>query len=139
MLQVGPAAVGDVICFEVAYDGMARDAVRAGGQVLVMQTNNATYGHSAQTEQQLAMGQLRAVEHGRAMVVAATSGISAVIAPDGTLVDRSAVFTRNVLEADVPLRQGADAGDPARGPARARARARPGRARCSPAARRRAS
>lgn len=104
LLQVGPATIGDVICFEVAYDGLVRDAVRAGGRLLVVQTNNATFGHSAQTAQQLAMGRLRAVEHGRTVLVAATSGISAVIAPDGTLTARSAIFTREVLEADVPQR-----------------------------------
>jgi len=103
-LQLGPVTLGDVICFEVAYDGLVRDAVRQGGTVLVVQTNNATFGRSGQPEQQLAMSRLRAVEHGRTVLVAATSGISAVIEPDGRLADRSAVFTRDTLVADVPLR-----------------------------------
>ncbi|HUR51923.1 MAG TPA: nitrilase-related carbon-nitrogen hydrolase, partial [Mycobacteriales bacterium] len=67
-------------------------------------TNNATFGRSGETSQQLAMGRLRAVEHGRAVLVAATSGVSAVIAPDGRLLERSKVFTRDVLVARVPLR-----------------------------------
>ena len=50
------------------------------------------------------MGRLRAVEHGRTVLVAATSGISAVIRPDGELVDTAPVFTREVLVHDVPLR-----------------------------------
>ena len=104
VLQVGPATVGDVICFEVAYDGLVRDAVRGGGRVVVVQTNNATFGRSAQPAQQLAMGRLRAVEHGRTVLVAATSGISAVIAPDGRLVQQAGVFTPAVLTAEVPLR-----------------------------------
>jgi apolipoprotein N-acyltransferase len=104
VLDVGPARVGDVICFEVAYDDLVRDAVREGGRLLVVQTNNATFGRSPQTEQQLAMSRLRAVEHGRAVVVAATSGVSAVVQPDGTLAHRSAVFTRDVSVTSVPLR-----------------------------------
>ncbi len=104
LLQVGPATVGDVICFEVAYDDLVREAVVAGGRLLVVQTNNASFGRSAETAQQLAMSRLRAVEHGRAVVVAATSGVSAVIAPDGRLMARTGVFTRRVLLADVPLR-----------------------------------
>jgi len=104
LLQVGPVAVGDVICFEVAYDGLVRDAVQEGGRVLVVQTNNATFGRSAQPAQQLAMSRLRAVEHGRSVLVAATSGISAVIGPDGDLSQRTAVFTRETLMADVALR-----------------------------------
>jgi apolipoprotein N-acyltransferase len=107
LLQVGPATVGDVICFEVAYDGLVRDAVRAGGRIVVVQTNNATFGRSGETSQQLAMSRLRAVEHGRTVLVAATSGTSAVIDPDGRVADRSRLFTRDVLVADVPLRSGA--------------------------------
>ena len=103
-LDVGPVRVADVICFEIAYDGVVRDAVKAGGRLLVVQTNNATFGRSGETHQQLAMGRLRAVEHGRSVLVAATSGVSAVIAPDGRVVDRSGIFTRDVLVHDVPLR-----------------------------------
>jgi len=92
-LSVGGAPVGDVICFEVAYDGLVSDVVRGGAGMIVVQTNNATFGHTDESAQQLAMGRLRAVEFGRTVVVAATSGISAVIAPDGSLVDRSQLFT----------------------------------------------
>jgi apolipoprotein N-acyltransferase len=71
---------------------------------VVVQTNNATFGHSGETSQQLAMGRLRAVETGRAVVVAATSGVSAVIQPDGRVTARSRVFTRDLLVQRVPLR-----------------------------------
>jgi apolipoprotein N-acyltransferase len=104
VLDVGPVRLGDVICFEVAYDDLVRDAVTAGGRMLVVQTNNATFGRSGETAQQLAMGRLRAVEHGRTVLVAATSGISAVIAPDGRLVEQAPVFTREVLSAEVTAR-----------------------------------
>ena len=106
VLDVGPARLGDVICFEVAYDGLVRDVIRGGGQALVVQTNNATYGRTGQTEQQLAMSRLRAVEHGRPVLIAATSGISAVIAADGTIVQRSAEFVPELLVHQVPLRTG---------------------------------
>ena len=61
----GPVPIGDVICFEVAYDDLVRSSVAAGAQLLVVQTNNATFGHTAETYQQLAMSRLRAVETGR--------------------------------------------------------------------------
>ena len=104
VLDVGPVRLGDVICFEVAYDDLVRDTVVGGGRLLAVQTNNATFGRSPQTEQQLAMSRLRAVEHDRAVVVAATSGVSAVVRPDGSLAHRTAVFTRDVAVVDVPLR-----------------------------------
>lgn len=104
VLDVGPATLGDVICFEVAYDGIVRDTVNDGARALVVQTNNATYGGTGQPEQQLAISQLRAVEHGRAVVTVATSGISAVIAPDGTIEQSTEEFTQDVLVAELPLR-----------------------------------
>jgi apolipoprotein N-acyltransferase len=105
LLRVGPVTVGDVICFEVAYDGLVRDAARGSG-LLVVQTNNATFGRSGETWQQLAMGRLRAIEHGQTVLVAATSGVSAIIGPDGHVRARSAVFTPDLLVADVPVRMG---------------------------------
>jgi apolipoprotein N-acyltransferase len=102
VLDLNGVTIGDVICFEVAYDGLVRDVVRGGGELLVVQTNNASFERSGETRQQLAMARLRAVEHGRTVLVAATSGISAVIAPDGSFVDRSEIFTRDLLVADVP-------------------------------------
>jgi apolipoprotein N-acyltransferase len=86
VLRAGDVVVADVICFEVAYDDVVRDAVVAGGRVLVVQTNNATFAGLGQPEQQVAMSRLRAIEHGRAVLVAATTGISAVIAPDGSVI-----------------------------------------------------
>ena len=104
VLDLGPARVGDVICFEIAYDAIVRDVVDGGAQVLVVQTNNATYNGTGQPQQQLAMSRLRAIEHGRAVLVAATSGISAVVLPDGHVQARTGELTTKTLIARVPLR-----------------------------------
>jgi apolipoprotein N-acyltransferase len=103
-LTVGPARVGDVICFEVAYDGLVRDVVRGGAQVLVVQTNNATYNGTGQPFQQMAMSRLRAVETGRDVLVTATSGISAVVRADGTVAQQAPEKVARTLVAEVPLR-----------------------------------
>jgi apolipoprotein N-acyltransferase len=92
VLDIGGASVGDLICFEVVYDGLVDDVVDGGAGMLVVQTNNATFGYTDESAQQLAMSRLRAVEHGRSVVVAATSGISAVVAPDGSVVRSSQLF-----------------------------------------------
>ena len=105
LLAGGPFPIGDVICFEVAYDSLVRSSVQAGAQFLVIQTNNATFGHTAETYQQLAMSQLRAVEHARAVAQVSTTGVSAVIGPDGGIRQRSgALFTPDILVAKIPLR-----------------------------------
>ncbi len=103
VLPMGDVLVGNIICFEVAYDDVVRGTVLAGAQMLAVQTNNATYTGGGQSEQQLAMARIRAVEFGRSTVVAATNGISAQYLPDGAqiglLPERSAGF----LVADLPL------------------------------------
>ncbi|AEI12258.1 apolipoprotein N-acyltransferase [Cellulomonas gilvus ATCC 13127] len=96
--------LGTVICFEVAYDGLVRSAVRAGGEVLVVQTNNASFGWSDESLQQLAMSRVRAVEHGRATVQISTVGVSAVIRPNGAVTERTELFTADQMVASLPLR-----------------------------------
>ncbi|MFF0517508.1 apolipoprotein N-acyltransferase [Actinomadura nitritigenes] len=102
VMRLGPVDIGDVICFEVAYDREVRDVSR--GRILVVQTNNATYGRTSLPPQQIAMSRLRAVEHGRTILVAATSGISAIVAPDGRMIDRSREFVPDIQVASVPER-----------------------------------
>jgi apolipoprotein N-acyltransferase len=103
VLTVGPARVGDVICFEVAYDDIVRDTVTGGAQLLVTQTNNATF-NAAEAAQQLAMVRLRAVEHGRPALMSSTVGISAFVDPDGTVHDATGFNQREVIVRDLELR-----------------------------------
>jgi len=103
IFEVAGATVGDVICFEVAFDGIVRDAVRAGGEFLAVQTNNATFGYTEMTEQQLAQSRLRAFEHGRTVIVSALAGVSAIIAPNGEVTERAELFTRDIMITEVPL------------------------------------
>ena len=100
----GTVKVGPVICFEVAYDAVTRAPVDRGAQLLIVQTNNATFGYTAESEQQLAISQVRAVEHGRSVVHISTVGVSGLITPDGVVHDRSELFTRKVLAGELPLR-----------------------------------
>ncbi len=104
MLDVGGAPLGDLICFEVVYDGLVGDVVDGGAGMIVVQTNNATFGRTDESAQQLAMSRLRAVEFGRTVAVAATSGISAIVAPDGTIVRSSSLFTPAVFVAEIAQR-----------------------------------
>jgi apolipoprotein N-acyltransferase len=98
------AKVGFAICYEVAYDQISRGAVRRGAQLLAVPTDNAWFGHSQMTYQQLAMSRLRAVEHDRTVVVAASTGASAIVRPDGAVVRRTGLFTPRHLVAPVPLK-----------------------------------
>ena len=103
--DAGAVKVGDVICFEVAYDSLVTDTVNAGAQLLAVQTNNATFGLTGESAQQVAMAQLRAVEHGRWAVVASTSGISATIGPNGKIHDQVGLFRSGTLIRSLALSQ----------------------------------
>jgi apolipoprotein N-acyltransferase len=74
--------------------------------VLAVQTNNAFYLGTAQLDQQWAITRMRAVETGRAVAVAATTGISGLVGPDGHVLARSEGRAQQVLVASVPAGQG---------------------------------
>ena len=103
-LPIDNTTVGVAICYEVAYDQVVGDAVRAGATMLAVPTNNAWYGPGEMSYQQLAMSRVAAVEYGRAVAVAATSGVSAVVQPDGSVTRQSGLYTAATLVAKVPLR-----------------------------------
>jgi apolipoprotein N-acyltransferase len=106
VFRAGRIRLGDAICYEVGFDGLVSSEVNAGANLLTVQTNDATFevdGQRGETLQQLAMARIRAVESNRAVVVASTTGVSAIIAPDGRLIAHSGTWQRAVLEARVPL------------------------------------
>lgn len=102
-MDLGPVRVGVATCYEVLFDDLVRQSVRSGARVLVVPSNNATFGRTDMTYQQLAISRVRAVETGRAVVVPTTSGVSAVIRPDGTVAERSGMFTSAAIVADLPV------------------------------------
>ncbi len=95
--------VGVTTCWEVIFDRAARHSVRNGAQLLAVPTNNATFDERM-SEQQLGFAQVRAVEHDRYVVVAGTTGISALIAPDGRVMARTRFFEPAFLDAQVRLK-----------------------------------
>ena len=106
VFTVGQIRLGDAICYEIGFDGLVRSDVTDGANLLAMQTNDATFerdGLTGETGQQLAMARIRAVEHDRAVIVASTTGYSAIIAPDGQLITSSGTWQQAELEARVPL------------------------------------
>ncbi|HEX2290168.1 MAG TPA: apolipoprotein N-acyltransferase, partial [Pseudonocardiaceae bacterium] len=105
-VDLGSVRVGIATCSEVIFDDLVRQSVQSGAQLLAVPTNNATFGDTDMTYQQQAISRVRAVEHGRAVLVAATSGVSAVIAVDGTVKQHTTLFTPDALVARVPLHSG---------------------------------
>ena len=106
VFNVGQIKLGDVICYEIGFDDLVRSEVTAGANLLTMQTNDATFewdGQTGETGQQLDMARIRAVESDRAVIVASTTGYSAIVAPDGQLIEKTGTWRQATLEAKVPL------------------------------------
>ncbi len=96
--------VGDVICFELAYDQTVYEALTAGAQVSMVQSNNATYGGTGQIEQQFAITRARAMESRREIAVATTNSVSGYIDRLGHVVTRTTQFTADDRVVTMPLR-----------------------------------
>ncbi|MFF5499140.1 apolipoprotein N-acyltransferase [Streptomyces aquilus] len=98
------AKVGLVTCYEAAFDWTVRSEVTDGAQLISVPSNNATFDRSEMTYQQLAMSRVRAVEHSRTVTVPVTSGVSAIIMPDGRITQKTGMFVADSLVQKVPLR-----------------------------------
>jgi apolipoprotein N-acyltransferase len=103
VVHIAGVPVGVSTCWEVIFDRAPRKAVLNGAQLLAVPSNNATF-NKTMSEQQLAFAKVRAVEHDRYVVVAGTTGISAVIAPDGAELVRTDFFEPAYLDMQVRLK-----------------------------------
>ncbi|MEK6440396.1 apolipoprotein N-acyltransferase [Pseudonocardia sp. T1-2H] len=104
VLHAAGIPVGITICWEVAFDDLVADSVDAGATVLAVPSNNATFGLSEMTYQQLAMSKIRSVEHDRSSIVVTTSGVSAAITPGGTVTAGTGQFVPGTLVGATVLR-----------------------------------
>ena len=102
-LDVAGTRVVDLICFDVAYDDSLIAQVQNGGQMVTVQTSNATFTGTSQLEQQFTISRARAMETGRTVIVASTNGISGVIAPDGTVRQQLEPRTSDIAVTEVAL------------------------------------
>ena len=84
--------VGVSVCFEILYSGFIRRSVKQGAEFLVNVSNDSWFGDSVMPRAHLRAARARAVETGRWLLRASNSGISAVIAPDGSVTASSDLF-----------------------------------------------
>jgi apolipoprotein N-acyltransferase len=103
VVEAAGVPIGVSTCWEVIFDRSPRESVLNGAQVLTVPSNNATFDESMSV-QQLAFARLRAVEHNRFVIVAGTTGISAVVAPDGRVLARTGWFEPAYLDMAIRLK-----------------------------------
>jgi apolipoprotein N-acyltransferase len=100
----GPLAV--MISYEVFFDERARGGVRAGGEVLVVPTNTASYRSTQVPTQEVAADRMRAWETGRWLVQVTPTGYTAVVGPTGGVGQKSHLDAPTVVEATIQPRTG---------------------------------
>ncbi|WP_240792328.1 MULTISPECIES: apolipoprotein N-acyltransferase [unclassified Salinibacterium] len=96
-------AAGVAICFDIVDDELLHEMIDGGAEIILAPTNNADFGQSAESEQQLAIARLRAIEYGRSVVNISTVGMSAIISPDGRTIADLPTFEPGAMVEQVPL------------------------------------
>ncbi len=97
------ALAGIAICFDIVDDEILWSIMGEGADIIFAPTNNADFGRTDQSVQQLAIARLRAIETGRSVVNVSTVGTSAIMDPYGKTLDRLPVYTEGYMIQDVPL------------------------------------
>ena len=83
-----------LICYELLNDTF-RDQIL--GDFLIVQTNNATFGDTAQLDQELNIAKVRAIETGRFIPYVSTTGVTSFIDNDGQIYSKSPKFESATL------------------------------------------
>lgn len=91
------------ICYDIVDDALLRESVLDGGRIILATSNNADFGRTDESAQQLAFARIRAAELGRSVVNVSTVGISAVIGVDGRVTESLPWYEAGTIVADVPL------------------------------------
>lgn len=109
LFRISGTAFGAPICWENLFPDLFRRFVREGAEFMVSVTNEGFFGDNGAPYQTLAMNVFRAVENRVAVVRAATTGVSAFIAPDGGIAAKvqdtggQDLFIAGYLVHEVPL------------------------------------
>ncbi len=96
--------LGSVISFEGAFTRSIHAIADAGSQIMVVATNESSYGETATSDQLIDMTKVNAAAIGQDLVHAAITGKSTFITAAGTVGETTDVFTEGVLYGDVAMR-----------------------------------
>jgi apolipoprotein N-acyltransferase len=102
VFDLGAVTVGVNICFDIVDDQLMAESVRDGAQVIFAQSNNADFGRTDESLQQLAIARIRAMELGRSVVNISTVGTSAIIRADGSTLAQLPWYTPGAMVENVP-------------------------------------
>ncbi|HUT73848.1 MAG TPA: apolipoprotein N-acyltransferase [Armatimonadota bacterium] len=105
LLGAGGFAFAPMICFESVFPDIARREARMGADALIIITNDAWFLRTAAAAQHLQIGRFRAIEQGLPVVRAASTGVSAFIAPSGRVTGSLGLMKRGLLVSQIRARR----------------------------------
>jgi apolipoprotein N-acyltransferase len=100
------AAPAALICYEVIYPVLVREAVRDGAGLLLNVTNDAWYGRTSAPHQFFAIAAMRSAEHGLPMLRVANTGVSGVVDAFGRPLEQTPIFERKTHVTTLPEGRG---------------------------------
>ena len=91
------------ICFEDAFAYLCREFARDGAELLVNLTNDAWSKTESAEIQHFVAARFRAIELRRTLVRSTNGGVSAVVGPDGRVLDSLPLFESTAKFVDIPV------------------------------------
>lgn len=98
-----PNHMSAAICLESVYGNHFQKAVQHGSKGFIISANHAWYGKSSAAEKHLDILKGIAMSYQRGIALATTSGISAVILPNGDLAARAKTHQEDLIMASFPM------------------------------------
>jgi len=106
VVPAGAMSFAPLICWESAFSDLVHAQIQKGAQFLVIPTDDAWFGPSSGTYQHAQIAQMRAIESGEWVIQAASTGISGIIAPDGTWTEHTQLDRQAIVAGTIGLPAG---------------------------------
>ena len=105
IFMVNNTKISTVISFEGSFQRYIRNSVLDGAELVVILTNQASYGESGMSDQFILMSRANAISNDRPIVHAAITGKSAFIDHNGKVISKTELFETTTLNEKLEVRQ----------------------------------
>jgi apolipoprotein N-acyltransferase len=105
IFMVNDVKISSVISFEGSFQRYIRNSVQDGAELVVILTNQASYGESGMSDQFILMSRANAISNGRPIVHAAITGKSAFIDHKGRVISKTELFETGILTEKIEVTQ----------------------------------
>ncbi len=105
IFMVNDTRISTVISFEGSFQRYIRNSVKNGAELIVILTNQASYGESGMSDQFILMSRANAISNERPIVHAAITGKSAFIDHRGKVISKTELFETVTLNGKLETMQ----------------------------------